>query len=72
MPIFIPVSCLKINPQVICPQSEVGDRWGVLGQRRRWCQAGGMRGGKRLLLVPERRRSRLRLWGKEEVSWIIH
>lgn len=32
MPIFIPISCLKINPQVIC--TEVGDRWRVLGQRQ--------------------------------------
>lgn len=40
MPIFIPISCLKINPEVICPQSGAGDRWGVPGQDRRWCHTG--------------------------------
>lgn len=34
MAIFIPISCLKINPPVICTESEVGDRWGVLGRRQ--------------------------------------
>lgn len=55
MPIFISIFCLKINPQVICTKSEVGGRWGVLGQR----QAMGCRGGKQLLLLPARRRKAL-------------
>jgi len=47
MPIFIPVSCLKIKPGAICAESEVGGRWGVLrpwwamvGDRQEGCREG--------------------------------
>jgi len=44
VPVFIHVSCLKINPQVICTKSELGDRWGSLSRAAgdAAMQAGGL------------------------------